>query len=447
MKTKELFIIIFIWFETICGFSQSQTTVYTPMNSAVRAYNSIPEMTYQDKLDLSDSVEIIYPNATEINPHSATTSYNCHAYAWHVSEGGSNVWIGFYSGQAGDEDVYWTDVSYIRVSNESDATKISYYMDNHSAIQTSTQGTYRSKWGAWPLMEHARDYGPAVYQMDYRYYYAQPVISGDNIICYSDSRTYSVQDFNNVTYSWITSSNLQVNGSNTNRTVSVSPTTSTSEYGTITVSIYVTNYNKTRELTKSVWLGVPSIPTGINNFPYNGKEFGSDSDYDFRVNCSNNQGIDDYQWVVSGGTITEGQGTDRITVHTDEVLEGNEYFDVHIRTGNDCGWSSYFWRTGYVVPGSGEEDKFVVYPNPSSSEITVSVAFANKIQKPDSKTGDEVSVRSLEIFNNYGVKVKTAQFGTGVLTTKLDISSLRSGTYQIKIHYDDKEETHSLIKK
>ncbi len=132
---------------TQLSFGQTQVTRYTPEGSSVTAYNQIPEMTSGDKNDWSDYVETNYPNATELNAPSATTSYNCHAYAWHVSEGGDKVWIGYYQNEQDHEDIYWTDGSYIRLNSESGADKISYYEDNHSAIQTSTQGTYKSKWG------------------------------------------------------------------------------------------------------------------------------------------------------------------------------------------------------------------------------------------------------------------------------------------------------------
>jgi len=118
---------------------QTQVTRYTPNGSPVRAYNGITEIGSADKINWSNYVTTYYPLATELNPHSATRSYNCHAYAWHIYEGGDNVWIGYYSGQETDEDIYWTDGSYIEQSNEMGAEKISYYADNHSAIQTSTQ--------------------------------------------------------------------------------------------------------------------------------------------------------------------------------------------------------------------------------------------------------------------------------------------------------------------
>ncbi|OJV80511.1 MAG: hypothetical protein BGO34_15530 [Bacteroidia bacterium 44-10] len=146
-------------------------------------------MSAQEKRDYSTYVKAYYPNATELNPPSATTSYNCHGYAWHMAGGGDPVWIGYYSGQQGDEDIYWGDYSYVSTT-ETLAEKISYYEDNHSAIPTTITGTYISKWGEGPLMRHAKNYGPSIYKMDFRKYYARPQISGLPGIC--NQTTYTV---------------------------------------------------------------------------------------------------------------------------------------------------------------------------------------------------------------------------------------------------------------
>ena len=292
-----LFCIFIINTGTLLG--QTQVTRYTPVGSPVTAYNQIPEMSYQDKVDWSVEVSTNYPQATELNPHSATTSYNCHAYAWHISQQGDIVWIGYYSGQEDDEDIYWTDGSYIRLNSESGADKISYYQDNHSAIQTSTQGTYKSKWGEGPLMQHARNYGPSTYKMNYRYYYDPPVISGDYLLCYPSSHSYSVQDFNGVTYSWTKSSHLQIDGSSTNRTVTVHPTSSSNMSEWVRVSIYITAYDETRVITKNVWVGKPGIPvTNPPGYPTYQMSLGQIKT--IHVTSAPGASSDQYNWVITG---------------------------------------------------------------------------------------------------------------------------------------------------
>ena len=104
----------------------------------------------------------------------ATKAYNCHAYAWHMTEGNNNdmVWIGTDGTQ---EDVYWNDGSYFEVP-ESISSKVSYFGD-HSAIRISSN-CYQSKWGALPTVRHAPDNVPSGYAPyeQRRYYIRTPSI-------------------------------------------------------------------------------------------------------------------------------------------------------------------------------------------------------------------------------------------------------------------------------
>jgi hypothetical protein len=91
-----------------------------------------------------------YPEATLLG--STTSTYNCHGYAWHMTEGGSTVWIGAYTTTA--EDIYWTDGSYSQINCTAARLKVSYANDNHSAVTTGVAGEFISKWGDKVLMRH-----------------------------------------------------------------------------------------------------------------------------------------------------------------------------------------------------------------------------------------------------------------------------------------------------
>ena len=103
--------------------------------------------------------------------------YNCHAYAWCVSEGGPRYWL-----NTPNEHSFWTDNSYSPDDGspsyiscpESQATHAAYEDANHSVrkIQnsypraidyTSFPGEtldYVSKWGAWGLYIHQKGHDP-----------------------------------------------------------------------------------------------------------------------------------------------------------------------------------------------------------------------------------------------------------------------------------------------
>ncbi|MCD6169525.1 MAG: hypothetical protein J7J76_03105 [Candidatus Latescibacteria bacterium] len=145
--------------------ADSPTTIYTPRGSVVPDTWILDEMSAEDIAYWNWYVEEYYPNATRLSDASRT--YNCHGYAWHVSEGGNKVWIGYSTTTA--EDIYWNDGSYDEMPSETNATKVSY-SGNHSAITTSQSAIYISKWGALPLMRHHKNYCPGCYGSPSKYY-------------------------------------------------------------------------------------------------------------------------------------------------------------------------------------------------------------------------------------------------------------------------------------
>jgi hypothetical protein len=106
---------------------------------------------------------------------TASYKYNCHAYAWHMTEGGGEVWIGAYADGTECpseeeaqwvEDIYWTDGSYYEVTGltpsevtSNHASKVNWPLPwdnegNHSGVTTAEPGYFISKWGYYPLVEH-----------------------------------------------------------------------------------------------------------------------------------------------------------------------------------------------------------------------------------------------------------------------------------------------------
>lgn len=167
-------------------------TRYTPNDSPVLAWKL-----YQNELS---EIEKTYYAYLAVNNYGATIiseatkKYNCHAYAWHMTEGGDSVWIGLNS--IYDENIYWEDSSYMEVP-EPLASKVSYYEilnANHSAIILSS-GLYRSKWGAWPLVEHTPNACPYDTSLPKKYYARTPYLSGLSFIKHSED--YCINNISN----------------------------------------------------------------------------------------------------------------------------------------------------------------------------------------------------------------------------------------------------------
>lgn len=166
--------------------------LYTKCGKSFIAYGN-SEMSADDIAELNSYAIKTYPNATFISNASAT--YNCHGYAWSVSDGGKKVWI-----NVGSLSNYWTNDYYSEVT-EDKAVKINYYdqESDHSAIASSVPGMYESKWGAGPIMRHAPNYGPYPKMNLRKYYkhlYCQALIScngtNNGVVNANKDYTYSI---------------------------------------------------------------------------------------------------------------------------------------------------------------------------------------------------------------------------------------------------------------
>jgi hypothetical protein len=97
----------------------------------------------------------------------ANQAYNCHSYAWAGSrQSNSDSWCWIST----EEDVYWTDGSYIAADSPPTGlrgTHVSYRGLEHSLLTYSAAlNTVTSKWGKYPVYKH--------------YLYSDPYGSGPN---------------------------------------------------------------------------------------------------------------------------------------------------------------------------------------------------------------------------------------------------------------------------
>lgn len=186
-------IALFIVFFADSVSAQNGLKTYTPQGSEVPlSVLSISEFTPAIKAALKEEWTKKYPRATYMG--EATVTYNCHAYAWSVSEGGEKYWMNYPS-------PYWLDGSYVETySNNPKARKVYYPNPNeeHSAI-TVPPGPYLiSKWGALCLMKHLPADCP-YNSSGLRYYKLSMEISGEQIIALPDpassvTRQYSLSN-------------------------------------------------------------------------------------------------------------------------------------------------------------------------------------------------------------------------------------------------------------
>ncbi len=258
--------------------ADEEIEVYTPHNKPLGNAYILDELTDVQIEERNEEMRLVYTNA-EILPHpysptlpgAPTKRYNCHAYAWHMSEGGSPVWID------APIDIYWEDGSYVEIPSSVPGAKVVYTgfeswwrqrIVIHSAI-AETGNTVVSKWDRGPLVRHLKDYHPYDYtesigeEIGYKYYKRNTplVITGPNLPLLGTNMTYSVPTAQDITFDrWeITpSSGYTITGGTTGRTMTIRFTT----YGTYLLKANFTLPNgSTYTATKTVSFSPPKPAT------------------------------------------------------------------------------------------------------------------------------------------------------------------------------------------
>lgn len=221
MRNYVFILILVMSFKFSYAQNDVPTTVYTCKSGTVAALNraeySQSDITYYTNYTSSTYG---YLGITIIG--DASRQYNCHGYAWHLTEGNTNkVWINNATQQVGNcydqthnIDKYWTDGCFIQVCNETDADKLHYYCGDHSAVASITNpGLYESKWGGLALVRHTKTGVPYADPTNSVNFYASTKISGSTSNLCTGTRTFTVKNISGATYAWTYSSTLTVVGS------------------------------------------------------------------------------------------------------------------------------------------------------------------------------------------------------------------------------------------
>lgn len=168
---KTWLILLFTLVFSLRGYADYNIKVYTKYGKLVDAL-VLSEMSVSEVNESNEYHIKTYPNATYLG--TATQTYNCHSYAWNMSDGGLVCWINASTSETEQNNLnlmtYWSNDYYVSTT-ESNALKIFYPKSDHSAIKSSVAGMYESKWGKGPLMRHAPEYGPYE-NMDDRLYFS-----------------------------------------------------------------------------------------------------------------------------------------------------------------------------------------------------------------------------------------------------------------------------------
>lgn len=401
-----------------------------------------------------------YPSAILLQ--TSTMYYNCHGFAWHIIEGGNNVWI-IGDNQSGDNGllpyIQGTNASYEEVASPVGATKIAYEIWNienqfsHSAIPTSHPDTVISKWGEGPLVKH--HYADCEYYgslMTLKYYKLKvDDINGHSQIC--DQETYSIPYLSPTTdVTWSASSSININSSG-NGQATASPATTTNYSNNESVSAVVKTVYENIDEGVNVEINLATktksgihVSTPPNNVQIHVPATPIYGDEPALVWASSNPGDATYTWQVIGGSIIS-QGADSMYFVAD--CPSAFGVTVKVKATNSCGESPYITQTE-SVDCSGGINPLSITPNPASGETTISIESNSEELGLKSASTDPIFDDNvewdIEVYSpTQSLKEKKTKIKGK--NTKIQTHGWKEGVYMVRALYKDQVLMGKLVVK
>lgn len=426
MKTR--YIILTSYFLLLQHFAYAQVILYTPKGSSYSGFTNT-ELTQNEINNINKIIANTYPSAITLSP--ATATYNCHSYAWNMTCGGPICWVNSGNNNA-NISINWTDGSYIETTADQ-AEKIHYYNGDHSAIVSATvTGMYESKWGAWPLLRHAPEYGPKDYNMSKRRYYKRNIpgtrFSGPSLLNKTGTTTISLVSALGTPhyYSWSSSPNLEiVSFSATN--IIISPKSNGAGW------IKINDHNRIFEF--NTWYGTPMLSISGSNRVPNGQYARFEAKYDFTSSPTT------FEWILNPLNGNSVYGVN--TAFLDVAFYNAGNYQLVVRATNAHGIGEYC-VSGVTVYNSTNSYSYQVYPNPAIDVLTVNLQPADNQPILLKSIPNDITYH-IRLYNSLGCLARQTSTKGGQV--QLDISNLLNGFYYLHIITagNEKPEIHKII--
>jgi len=433
----------------------SDVTIVTPNQTTVQARSlSSDDLTTTQKNDSKNFWLNCYNNEI-IYKSEATYKYNCHAFAWYVSEGGNQLWI-----NSPNDDKYWEDASYIETTTQSGASKVSYggpcdqnwttcfgtnYTNpcDHSAITTTSNDYFISKWGSAPRFEHHKDDCP--YSVEDLHYYAPFSVTNPDYVCYGNNATFTTPDYENCTFTWTYDTNLlnYVAGQGT-KTFKVTPKNSTSAgmgWVKLTLTITTSNGNVTRTMTKNIGVNRPHyedlelalLTTGGSPASY----MCPNTHYHIFLNNSGGCSLSNYDWLYPSGWSENYTYNNMISVYTGSSPGGMVEVYADACNGINSKVITDYFGSGYC----GGYYSMSFTPNPTTGETRLTIEPTS-----EEETFDETIDWELEVYSpTQTLKEKKTKLKGS--STAIQTHGWKEGVYVVRVKYKDEILTGKLVVK
>jgi hypothetical protein len=203
---------------------------------------------------------------------AGTDSFNCHTYAWHVSESGDKVWMNNIGNETHNIDTYWNDQSYYQVNFIPGNANVKVFYgsttsaSDHSAITTSDFNIFISKMGCGCLVKHYKNSSPYDNSNLTYYKYNNLYISGTSEVCTSNS-TFTLSNVPaEFTVDWECSNNMEIVTENSS---TCTVRANGNGVGLVQAEISSGGYDPIT-ISKDVWVGLKASFQGPSSVSYNG---------------------------------------------------------------------------------------------------------------------------------------------------------------------------------
>lgn len=405
----------------------------TPRGTPINAYITGIELNEESYQYYMNQVTLIYDDRTKSTIVSSPSShYNCHGYAWSVSEGGDEVYIG--KNNQNEEDPFMSDTSYIQVCPTAWPAKVSYVSDDHSAITWGSPTWLRSKWQVGCLLEHEWDYGPYEESGGLKYYFKTPIFEGTETICDFYPLSYTIDSVPGATYSWSSSSHFSLNRSG--RSIVATPIGEGVAFLQVQIS---TECGGVVILKKKFNIGSPMITSVVPLIYWDGSTYNNvckNQTYTTNMQIENAWDITWERVAASPTSTSWSQIGNNVSFY---FYQTNQTANFKITGSNSCGiTSSIFGFKSIDCSSSGCELEYILSPTPSSDMVSIipnipAPCDLNTIMETYSADGN------ISILSQQG-KIFRHQKFTPYSSLEISTLDLKNGAYHLVIF--DGKKTH-----
>lgn len=254
-------------------------------------------------------------------------------------------------------------------------------------------------------------------------------INGDYSLC--TNSTYSIAGLpSGSTITW---------GSSNNNIATISPTGVATQVGignvTFTASINIPNRCGIATASKTVYVGVPQHDPngGVYIFSY-GEVCVGGGPYWFEL-VGAAVGADSYKWIVYGPS--GGYYTNQVE-HIELNFSQPGTHTIAVIPVNSCGEGAATYTSVEVSDWCGWG--FTASPNPANNSVEVA------LDEQTVKNDRTMSIREIHVTDKLGNVVKQFKYGTGNKRTSLNISSLKSDVYFLRVFNGKEWKSKSIVK-